>query len=202
MRWTIRLFIVFMFAWAIFMVSPFVALYDLAKAVKAQDLARVEERVNLRAVRLALSKQLVSEYLKTVGRGQELDSFNRNLATSAGATIADPIVAQLVTPEAMMRLLNGSLPQEVAGGAPTIPTGLPTNLGSLGTVWRTYIASESRGFRSIIVPVPEGREKAQQFRLTLRLSGWSGGFTWRLTGVELPEPLLRELIRQLPRGTA
>ena len=87
------------------MASPFVALYQLAQAVEARDTAAISERVNFHAL-LSLSKQIVSEYLRTMGRGQELDTFERNLATSAGTTLADPLVARLVTPEAVVSLLS------------------------------------------------------------------------------------------------
>ena len=37
MRWTLRISFLLLLAWAIFLVSPFVALYDLSKAVQAKD---------------------------------------------------------------------------------------------------------------------------------------------------------------------
>ena len=89
MRWTVRIGFLALVAWAIFVVSPFLALYRLAGAVKAQDVAEIRERVDFRALRLSLSKQILSEYLRTVGRGQELDAVDRNLATSAGATVGE-----------------------------------------------------------------------------------------------------------------
>ena len=178
------------------MVSPFVALYRLGKAVEAQDVAAISERVNFPALRLSLSKQIVSEYLRTVGRGHELDQFDRNLATSAGATVADPLIAQLVTPEAVAGLLNGRLPQGIAAVAPALPAVLSVSFESLAQATRIYFASQSRGFRNIYIPFPNGKPKAEQVRLHLRL----GGTTWRLLGVELPHDLVAALVKQLPRG--
>jgi hypothetical protein len=198
MRWTIRIGLIALLAWAAFMVSPFVALYSLAKAVDAQDIPAISERVNFHALRLSLSKQIVSEYLRTVGRGQELDSFNRNLATSAGATIADPLVAQLVTPEAVAGLLKRRLPAQIrrasaAGSSPLLP-----DFTSFDRALNVFVTSESRGFRNIFIPVPDDRPKAEQARLHLRLVGT----TWRLMGVELPPDLLQVLVKQLPRATS
>jgi hypothetical protein len=196
MRWTLRIGVILLLLWAAFMVSPFVALYRLGKAVEAQDVAAIAERVNFQALRLSLSKQIVSEYLRAVGRGQELDQLDRNVATSAGATVAEPLVAQLVTPEAVASLLNGRLPPGIAAAAPALSTGLSLSVGSLAEASRIYFASQSRGFRNIFIPLPDGKPKAEQVRLHLRLTG----ATWRLLGVELPQDLVSALVSQLPRG--
>jgi hypothetical protein len=59
------------------------------------------------------------------------------------------------------------------------------------------MASETRGFRKIYMPIPPDRPKAERFTLYWRLSGT----TWRLTGVDLPASLQQRLIRELPRPT-
>jgi len=198
MRWILRVGLLFLVLWLAFLASPFLALYRLGKAIEAQDVAAIGERVNFQALRLSLSKQIVSEYLRTVGRGQELDRVDRNLATSAGATVADPLIAQLVTPAAVAGLLNGRLPAGIAAAAPQIPTGPPVRLESLAQAVRIYLASQSRGFRNIVVPLPDGQAPAEQLRLHLRLTGTR----WRLIGLELPQELVRALVKQLPRGSA
>jgi hypothetical protein len=198
MRWTLRVGLLLVVLWLAYLASPFLALYRLGKAVEAQDVAAIGQRVNFQALRLSLSKQIVSEYLRTVGRGQELDSVDRNLATSAGATVADPLIAQLVTPEAVAGLFNGRLPAGIAAAAPQIPTGPQLRLDSLAQAARIYLASQSRGFRNIVIPLPDGREPSEQLRLQLRLTGTQ----WRLVGLELPDELVRALVKQLPRGSA
>ena len=52
--------------------------------------------------------------------------------------------------------------------------------------------SESQGFRAITIPLPVDEPRDKQFKITLRLRGT----TWRLTGIELPEPLKEELIKR------
>jgi len=59
-------------------------------------------------------------------------------------------------------------------------------------MWRTFIFSESQGFRAITIPFPVDEHKDRQFRITLRLSG----ATWRVTGLELPSSLQRELSKR------
>ena len=197
MRWILGIAIAALVAWAAFLASPFVALHRLAKAVEAQDLAQISARVNVRALRLSLSKQIASEYLRTLGRGRELDALNRDVAASAGATLVDPLVAQLVTPEALVALLQGRLPAGAAAASPAA-AGISLDVGSLGAAARTFMASQSRGFRNIFIPLPDGKPKAEQVRLHLRLTGT----TWRLLGVELPQPVVSALVKQLPRGAS
>lgn len=195
MRWALRIGGFLLIAWAIFIVSPFIALARLGQALQARDVAAVEERVDFRAVRLSLTKQILSEYLRATGQGQQLTGFSRNAAMSAGATLADPLVAQFVTPDALYRLMRGSLPQEVSGDAEA--DGPAFDLTSTDQAWRIFLASESRGFTNILVPVPPDRSNAEQYRLHLRLKG----LTWRLHGVELPAGVVQDLARRLPRPT-
>jgi hypothetical protein len=133
-----------------------------------------------------------------MGRGQELDSFERNLATSAGTTLADPLVARLVTPEAVVSLLSGRLPPEASAGRSSRLSVRPLEVGSFGSAVRIFMASQSRGFRNILIALPDGRPKAEQVRLHLRLSGTA----WRLLGVELPQAMVTALVKQLPRVSA
>src|SRR5918993_54741 len=190
MRWTLRFAILFFLAWAIFMVSPFVALYSLARAVQARDLAAIEERVNFRAVRLSLSKQLVSEYLRASGRGAQLEGMNRSLATSAGATLADPLVAKIASPEPLLGWLDGRPPEPLARN-PAARADLQGSWSGANAALRSFVFSETRGFRTVLVPVPGDRPTAEQFRLQVRLVGT----TWRLIGVELPKTPVETPVR-------
>ena len=196
MRWTFRIGFLLLIAWAAYMASPFVALFRLAKAVEARDLAAIEERVDFNALRLSLTRQIVSEYLRSTGRGAELGAFGRNAATGAAVTIADPIVARFVTPDALDRLMRGALPAQIGGAGES--EGLRLDLTSIDQAWRTFIQSESRGFANILVPVPYDRPVAEQYRLHLRFKNLS----WRLRGVELPAPVVQDLAKRLPRSTS
>jgi len=194
MLWTFRITFLLFLAWIVFMISPFVALYDLAKAVEARDAARIGERVNIRALRVSLSRQIVGEYLKT-DAGQELSGFDQQSATNAGTAIVNPVVEQLVTPEALIDMLADGWPDQVAGNRRA--ASLKFDIGSIQQAWTLFVTSQSQGFRSITIPVPANVRKERQFKLTLRLSN----LTWRLTGLELPVALRQELIKRVPRAT-
>jgi len=189
MRWTLRISFLLFLAWAIFMVSPFVALYDLGKAVEARDMARIAERVNFNALRTSLSRQILGEYLK----GQDLKGAELDIATEAGTAVLNPVVEQLVTPQALADLFQDGWPEQAAGSrtnGAAVPLRLET--GSIEQAWKTFLFSESQGFRSVTIPVPVHQPKDKQFRITMRLRNT----TWRLSGIELPAPLREELIRR------
>jgi hypothetical protein len=188
MRWTLRISFLLFLAWAIFLVSPFVALYDLSRAVEAKDVGRITERVNFNALRTSLSRQILGEYLK----GQNLEGAERDLATEAGTAVLNPVVEQLVTPQALVDLFEDGWPERAAGstGAAAVP--LRFDVSSLEQAWRTFVFSESQGFRSVTVPIPVDQPKEKQFRITMRISGT----TWRLSGIELPAALREELIKR------
>jgi hypothetical protein len=190
MRWFLRSLVVLAFAWTVFALSPYAALYGLAEAARAGDLAAIEARVNLRAVRVSISRQVVVAYLRATGREAELDVPTGSLAAGAGATIADPVVAEHVSMEAVARLLQG---REARLGEATV--GEPLRLASLHAAWRLFAEAESRGFRAISFALPPGRPPGEQVRAQLRLAG----FTWRLVGVRLPDAVTDRLVEELVR---
>jgi hypothetical protein len=199
MRWIIRTGLVLFVAWIAFLGSPFYALHSLARSVEARDAAAIAERVNFRALRLSLTKQIVDAYLVANGRANEIGANNRSLASAAGATLADPLVRDLLTPEALIDLLDDGWPQRKGGPVPPDLAGarFAVDWTSLETAGRLFMASETRGFRKISMPIPPERAKEERFTLHWRLSGG----TWRLMGVDLPVALQQRLIRELPRPT-
>jgi hypothetical protein len=188
MRWTLRISFLLFLAWAIFMVSPFVALYDLSKAVEAKDTARITERVNFNALRTSLSRQILGEYLKD----KDLEGAERDIATEAGAAVLNPLIEELISPQALVDLFEDGWPERAAGSKNSAAVPLRFDVGSLKQAWETFLFSESQGFRSVTIPVPVDRPKDEQFRITMRLRNT----TWRLSGIELPAPLREELIKR------
>jgi hypothetical protein len=195
MIWTLRISFLLFLAWAIFMVSPFVALYDLSKAIEARDIARITERVNFNALRVSLARQILGEYLKT----QDLDGLGQQAAAQAGTAALNPVLEELITPQAVIDLLEDGQLQQAAGARSGNGIFFPLGFDalSLTKAWRTFIMSESQGFRAITIPLPADEPKDQQFQITLRLRGT----TWRLAGIELPEPLKEELIKRAAKAT-
>lgn len=195
MRWVWGFGCAALVGWVLFLASPFLALYRLAEAVEARDAASLARRVNLSALRASLLEQLIDEYLK----GAAVDPGQRRAAAAAGAALADPLVAQLATPEALLDLFEDGWPEAVAGSRPAEESGpgVGAGLASFGQAARLYAASQTRGFRKILIPVPPDRPRGEAFTLLLRFDGTA----WPLTGIDLPDALRRRLVRIAPRPT-
>jgi hypothetical protein len=203
MRWTLRIVGALAVAWLLFLASPFVALHNFAREIEARDIEAIRERINFRALRLSLVRQVMTVVVREKG-GRALDSGERQLAIDVAAGIADPVVSQLLTPEAIVDLLNGAWPGSLrnpGGASPeeTTPPSIVRDLRarSLGEVWRMFRSSELRGFRSILVALPPDRPQDRQVRLRLRLARGM----WKLVQIELPAAVVQELARKLPGPT-
>lgn len=198
MRWTLRIVGILALAWLVFLASPFVALHNFAREIEARDVEAVRHRVNFRALRISLLKQVLTAYAREKGRN--VDEGQRKLAVEVGIALAGPVVEPLLTPEAIIDLLNDGWPQSVlAADIPAPPAGEATlaaqlRLRSLSAAWQVFRGSELRGFRNAIVALPPGRAADRQFRLRMRLVR----ATWKLVNIELPPALVQELVRKMP----
>ena len=191
MRWVFRIVVALILVWAVYFVSPFVSLYGLAKAIETKDVAAIEERVNFRAVRISVARQLIPAYLVATGRESELKSSRGDAMVGIGASIADPLIAQYLSPASLAGFLND--PRFVAGQSGAVTGGGAVGLNSLHDAWRLFATSQTRGFRVISFAVPVDKPGDEQFRLRLRISGLG----WRLVGIELPKPVLQRLVQEL-----
>jgi hypothetical protein len=188
MRVTITISVILL-AWLAYTVWPFVELYRLANSVQARDVAAVSSQVDFRALRASLTTQIIATYLRLTGKTQP-GSLLERFAAGVGASIADPIVAKLISPEALLELLhNGKPPGVFSDNVPSIQGLSPEAIGS---VWRAYANSEF-GIGRFFILVPVDRPVAESFRLQFCLVAW----VWKLCGAELPEPLQIRLAQEL-----
>lgn len=198
MRWTLRIAGLLALAWLVFLASPFVALHNFGREIEARDVEAVRHRINFRALRLSLLKQVLEAYAREKGRA--LEPGERQLAIEAAAALADPVIAPLLSAEAVIDLLDDGWPTSVAGpedpASPLRRESIAAQLKvrSLAAAWPLFRSAELRGFRNVVVALPPGRARDAQFQLRLRLVRT----TWKLVTIELPPALLQELMRKLP----
>jgi hypothetical protein len=190
MRWTGRFLAALILVWAIYFFSPYVALYRLATAIEAKEIAAIEARVNFPAVRSSLSRQLIPAYLRATGRESELTGARGQAVVGLGATVADPLIARYLSPAALTGLFDD--PRFASSDGVSRTTG-GIGLNSLHDAWLLFVTAQSRGFRAVSFAVPVDRPTGEQFRLQFRIRG----FGWRLVGVELPPPVLNRLVQEL-----
>jgi hypothetical protein len=111
-------------------------------------------------------------------------------AVSVGASLADPMVAKLVSPETLLDLLRDGKPSNVLSeDAPSVGC---LSSEALKNLWRVYANSEF-GIARFFLDVPVDKPLQDSFRLQFCLKDW----TWRLCGLELPEPLQLRLAQEV-----
>ncbi|KQT09182.1 hypothetical protein ASG40_11130 [Methylobacterium sp. Leaf399] len=183
--------------WFLFTLTPLWALYDLARAVQAGDEAYVERHVNFRTLRLSLVRQATA-----AARASTEAAEPRERIVDTAMVLAVPLVETLVTPRTVIDFLDDGRPQsvepadEAAGPAPSRSGGL--RVDGFGKLVAFYLTSEMRGFRTVVLRVPPGHGEPRQFRIRLRLRGW----TWRLVDIDLPEDMRQRLAKTLAQATA
>jgi hypothetical protein len=194
MRWAIRSIILLIVLALAYAAWPFWAAYDFVTALRNRDAAAIERRVNFPAVRYSLTEQVVVAYLQLSGRDTRLGQFGRGMAIAAVASVAEPIVARLISAQALMELLE----TDSAAAAVTSTAGVLQGLGSgsVDTAWQLLLHSDW-GFRRFVLAVPVNAPPARRFRLRFRLTSW----TWKLAAVEVPEEVRNRLAQELVRQT-
>jgi len=182
---------VFLVLWLGYAAGPFLAVYRLVDAVQARDVAALTERVDFPALRASLTAQIVRTYLRITGKAGRPGSLLEQFAVGIGASMADPIVTKLITPEALLDLLQNGRPPTMEN-VPSIE-GLSSD--ALRNLWRVYVNSEL-GIGRFFVIVPVDKPEAESFRLQFCLRGW----TWKLCGIEIPEQLQVRLAQEIVKS--
>jgi hypothetical protein len=165
---------------------PFFALRGLAADLQARNAAAVNEKVDYARVRRSFTEQIVSAYLRVTGRASKLGSLG-----PLGASIIDPWISQIVTPENVADLLRGGTVSSELGPISFRFGDLPF---SLNIAWNAWLSSEY-GLGRFSIRLPPGAAEPYQFRLRMQLLRWR----WKLTGIELPENLRDQIAGELAK---
>ena len=125
--------------------------YDLARPPSGTTASHVQkarsvplalpERVDFLAQRGSLSTQIARTYLRITGRGGDPGLLKEQMFVAVAASVAASIVAELVSPERLLELLQTGRPADVVPNTRPIAGGLSPQ--SLGNAWRVYLNSES-----------------------------------------------------------
>jgi Concanavalin A-like lectin/glucanases superfamily/Protein of unknown function (DUF2939) len=185
MRWALWITITLIILFGVYLASPLLALHRMASAVEERDAVALTGRIDFRAVRRSLTKQIVATYLELTGKKLPLGAITKRFALS----IADPIVARLMTVKALLDLLGKG---EAGKGAGVPIDRAPFTSNAFKSVWRLWLNSDHLG-RDFYVFLPPEAPRNEQFKVHLRLIQWQ----WKLVGIELPKELRQQLAREL-----
>ena len=203
MRPTLWIFGVLCLALLAYLLWPVMGFYRLDSVIGAKDSAALAEVVDIPAVRQSLIKELVHTYLKMMGKKREkakqpkLTMIEQTVAVRVGTSIAEPIVAQLVNEKTLLDLLSkGHFKLKGASGAgkdrvSELSALAPFTGGNAPNPWQVW-SMEYRG-NDVYMYLPPGKPREEQFRVKLNLSG----LQWKLSGLDLPKPMLMQLVKEI-----
>ncbi len=98
--------------------SPYLALYNVATAVKAKDAAALNQAIDYPRVRESLKGQFSAQMAKKIG-DPSANPFSA-LGNMIGMAMVNPIVDALVQPEMVMRMMkDGQVQTDKPAPAPT-----------------------------------------------------------------------------------
>ncbi|GJD92355.1 MULTISPECIES: DUF2939 domain-containing protein [Methylobacterium] len=184
--------------WILFTLSPLWALYDLAQAVRARDVGYVESHVNFRTLRLSLVRQTTAAVKAATDQNPDLGPRERQQLGEAATGLALALAETMVTPATVIDLLDDGWLDKVEQGRPAAPARAGLRIDRVGGLVPYYLASEMRGFRTVVIAIPPGRPRQDQTRIRMRLRGWA----WRLTDIEVTETLRQQMAAGLARTLA
>jgi hypothetical protein len=174
-------------AWLGYTVWPLHDIFVLVRAFETRDLETLEQHVYFGSVRRSLSDQIAAAYVQR--SGIQLPPLARHMPGAALA-IADPIVAKVISPEALSEFLTTGWPVAVVPDVPKEAVGISSK--TIGNAWQVYGASEY-GLGRFNVSVPQSVARPHRFGLEFKLLQWR----WQLTAIILPEGILNVLADEL-----
>jgi hypothetical protein len=188
MRWFVGALVALLVLIGVYAGSAVMSLNGLVEAARAGDGALILARTDQPRLRHSLVDQIVTAYLIQTGQNRPIKPWERMVANTYGASIADALVSKMLTPENLANILSkGTLAIGPGMEASMLPLGELDTSKLLGILWRF----------SPVKPV--------EFSVRLGDSDSSGaislhfeGDAWRLSGVQLPAPALKALAQSLP----
>ena len=187
MRWFFGTLLALVLAVGIYVSSALVSLTGLAEAARAGDGAGILARTDTARLRLSLVDQIVSAYLTQMGKDRPVKPLERLLASTYGATVADAIIAKMLTAENLTRILKDGA---ISSGESPI-----ANMQGLGEIDTANLLKMLNRI-SFIKPV--------EFLFRLGEGENAGGVSihfegdgWKLSGIQLPPAAVQVLAQSL-----
>lgn len=172
---------------------PLMGLKKIAEAVQTRDVVSLSERIDAAALKRSLVDQLGRTYLRVSGKDKGLSPLEIRIALQLASTLVGPRVDDMLKPEGLMDIL-------AQGGAQSYgdigQVGLPRLEGpNLSNFFQIMRNTEYSGTRfSIILPLASDEHTG--YRVQLTLDNW----TWKLTGIGLPENTQIQIASEILRS--
>jgi hypothetical protein len=193
MRWFLGVVVAIVIFIVVYLGSAALSLAGLIAAAREGDGAAVIERIDVPALTRSLTSQIVAAYLERVGTTRRVSPVEKMLVNTYGATIADAMVAKMLTPEKLTQILKtGNL--DAAPGVPNL-TGLPSLADLHNEDWFSLLGRLSF-VQPVLLAIRVSRASDPDNYAAVNLH--YEGLGWRLSGMVLPKAVLRDLAASLP----
>lgn len=174
---------------AIYVGSAAASLAGLADAVRKGFASDILSRTDLDSLKRSLVHQLVGAYLENIGQKRPITSRDRMLVSTVGASIADAVISDILTPTNLTALLRDG---RIAGNADR-PEIKVSALSAFSL--REIDFSRVRVVKPTEFAVELG-DGANRYGIRMQMAG---PITWKLSAVDLPQNLLKTMAERLPR---
>jgi Protein of unknown function (DUF2939) len=192
MRWFFGILLALLVGVGIYVASALVSLTGLVEAARAGDGAGILARTDTARLRHSLVEQIVSAYLTQLGKDRPVKPLERMLANTYGATVADAMIAKMLTEQNLTRILKHGAISSGDSPMATMP--------GLGEIDTSNLLTMLKRI-SLIRPV--------EFLFRLGDSDNAGGVSihfegdgWKLSGIQLPTAAVQVLAQSLIDSTA
>jgi Protein of unknown function (DUF2939) len=193
MRWFIGIVVTIVLIIVIYLGSAAYSLAGLIAAARAGNGAAVMERIDVPSLTRSLTSQIVAAYLERVGATRRISPLEKVLVNTYGATVADAMVAKLLTAERLTQILKtGNL--EAAPGVPNL-AGLPELTGLSNEDWLSRLGRVSF-VQPVLLAIRVSPSSDPESYAAINLH--YEGLGWKLSGMVLPKAAVRELAASLP----
>jgi hypothetical protein len=193
MRWFLGTIAVLIVAVAIYLGLAASSLATLVSAARAGDIAKVIEKTDVKAVTRSLTNQIVGAYLDRIGATRKVGSMEKMLINTYGATIADAMAAKMMTADNLAQILkSGKI--DASQGLPSF-AGMPA-LGDLQTGNWLALLGRVNFIQPVLLGIRVSDKSDPESYAAINLHFDGPG--WKLSGIELPKPIVRTLAASLP----
>jgi hypothetical protein len=165
-------------------------MFMLLQAFETRDIQTLKQHVYFESIRRSLSDQIVEAYVRR--SGAQVRPLLRGVPGAALA-VADPVVAKVISPEALSEFLTRGWPTAVLPNVPAEAVGISSK--NVGNAWQMYVASEY-GLGRFNISVPQSVARQHRFGFELKLLQWR----WRLTSITLPENIREAFAEELAKA--
>jgi hypothetical protein len=165
-------------------------MFMLLQAFETRDIQTLKQHVYFESIRRSLSDQIVEAYVRR--SGAQVRPLLRGVPGAALA-VADPVVAKVISPEALSEFLTRGWRTAVLPNVPAEAVGISSK--NVGNAWQMYVASEYVLGR-FNISVPQSVARQQRFGFELKLLQWR----WRLTAITLPENIREAFADELAKA--